>query len=82
MQVLGGVVKDEAGAVVGAKVLAMTYFLSGNKTLTQQKDPDPDEPARGWESEFLDLLEVGISILRNNCMYSPCALLGRSALQL
>lgn len=55
-QVLGGVEKSESGDVTGAKVLALTYFMAGNKTLID--DDKDDEPMRGWEEELLDKLEV------------------------
>lgn len=65
--VLGGVVRDEGGAVESATTLAMFYMLAGNETLIEQQLEDV--PAKMWEQEFLDILEV--------CTWKPAA----SALQ-
>lgn len=56
VQVLGGIEKSAAGDVQGAKVLQLTYFMAGNKTLIDEQETD--EPKHGWEKEFLDRLEV------------------------
>lgn len=58
--VLGGIEKSPTGEITGAKVLAMNYLLASDKELIeQQKD---DEPAKGWEQEFLDRMEVCFAI--------------------
>lgn len=54
--VLGGLVRDEAGAVVSATTLGMFYMLAGNETLIEEQQEDV--PAKAWEQEFLDILEV------------------------
>eukprot|EP00892_Ulva_mutabilis_P011134 jgi/Ulvmu1/8393/UM042_0100.1 len=55
-QVLGGIERNAADEVVGARVISLVYFLAGNQTLIEdQKD---DEPAMNWEREVLDLLEA------------------------
>lgn len=54
--VLGGIERNAADEIVSARVISLVYFLAGNQTLIDdQKD---DEPAKAWEEQVLDLLEV------------------------
>ena len=54
--VIGGSEKDDNRDLTSARVLSFSYLLASDKTLEEeQKD---DEPARGWEQEFLDKMEV------------------------
>lgn len=56
MQVLGGVQKSGTGDVTGAKVIALTYTLAGNKTFID--DQADDLPMLGWEEVLLEKLKV------------------------
>lgn len=67
-QAVGGPQEDSAGILTSARVLSFSYFLASDKELEEQQKED--EPARGWEQEFLDLLEV-----RPHCLqYVSCVL--------
>lgn len=54
--VLGGIERTADGEVQSAKVISLVYFLAGNQTLIDEQKAD--EPAKNWEQEVLDLLEV------------------------
>lgn len=54
--VLGGLERGPGGDVTSATVLGMFYMLAGNETLIANQLEDV--PAKMWEQEYLDILEV------------------------
>lgn len=78
---LGSINRDANGGVSGAKVLALSYLLAGNKTLVQEQKDDP--AAEGWEEAYLDLMEVchapiatsrSITVLKTLCIVQKHAM--------
>eukprot|EP00892_Ulva_mutabilis_P011135 jgi/Ulvmu1/8394/UM042_0101.1 len=55
-QVLGGIERNAADEIVGARVISLGYFLAGNQTLIDNQEDDV--PAKEWEDQVLDLLEA------------------------
>lgn len=73
-QVLGDIERDAQGQVTGAKVISLQYFLAGNQTLID--DQKEDKPAKEWEQEVLDLLEVcgcGVALAMHERPLRSCA---------